>query len=157
MQESEAMMMIIVMPTFLGASVWVFKMFLDFLRQRRMSRMLYEIQTKVLDKFGNSPEALEYLQSDAGRQYLDMAMTEKANPRTRILSAVQIGVVLAALAAGFLLVREMVPEGTVGFAVAGVLGLCIGIGYLVSAAAAYYLSKSWGLFNGHDSDDTIDI
>ena len=157
MHDSEAMSMIIVMPIFFGASAWAFKLFLEFLRQRRMSNMLFEIQNKVLDKFGNSPEALEYLQSDAGREYLGAAMAEKTNPKNRILSAVQIGVVLAALAAGFLIVREMVPEGTVAFSVAGVLGLCLGIGYIVSAVAAYYLSKSWGLFNGHDGDNTIDI
>ncbi len=157
MQDSEAMSMIIVMPVFFGASAWAFKLFLDFLRQRRMSNMLFEIQSKVLDKFGNSPEALQYLQSDAGRQYLEAAMTERANPRNRILSAVQIGIVLAALGAGFLFVRGMIPEGTVGFAVAGVLGLCLGIGYLVSAAAAYFLSKNWGLFNGHGSHDTMDV
>jgi len=157
MQNTEAMAMIVVMPVFFGACVWMFKALLEFLRQQRLSKMLFEVQSKVLDKFGNSPEVLEYLQSDAGRQYLDMAMTEKANPRNRILGAVQIGVVLSALAAGMLLVRGLVPDGAVVFSVAGVLGLCLGIGFLVSAGASYYLSKSWGLFNGHSADDGIGV
>ena len=31
------------------------------------------------------------------------------------------------------------------------IGLCLGLGYLISAVVAYYLSKSWGLFNGSSS------
>lgn len=156
MQPSEAMVMLITMPTFFGVTFWSFKILLDFFRQRRNTKLFFELQNKVLDKFGSAPEALEYLQSDLGKEYFQAAVDERTNPHRRILNAVQVGLVVCALGVGFILVKEMVPEeGAVVLGVAGVLGLCLGIGYLLSAGVAYYLSKTWGLING-GSGATID-
>jgi hypothetical protein len=150
--------MMVVMPTVFGFWFWAFKIFLEFLRQRRNTKLFFELQNKVLDKFGNAPEALEYLQSDLGRQAFQSAVEERTSPHRRILNAVQIGAVVCALAVGFLLVREMVPQdGAEVLGVAGVLGLCLGIGYLISAAAAYYLSKSWGLINGNTGRESDEL
>ena len=33
------------------------------------------------------------------------------------------------------------------------LGLCLGLGFLASSAAAYFFSKSWGLINGSADED----
>ena len=52
MQPSEAMVMLITMPTFFGVTFWSFKILLDFFRQRRNTKLFFELQNKVLDKFG---------------------------------------------------------------------------------------------------------
>jgi hypothetical protein len=107
----------------------------------------------VLDRIGNSPEALEYLKSDAGENLFVLASQERTNPYTRILNALQAGAVLSLLSVGFLFLRGMIPDGTEAFTVVGVLGLCLGLGFLASSGVAYVFSKNWGLINGSAGDD----
>ncbi len=149
--DSEAVAMMVTLPVVFGVFGWSFKALLNFLQQRRLWKHLFDLQNKVLDKYGSSPEALQYLESDVGKVLLERASTEPQNPRAKVLGAVQMGTVLSALSIGFLVTRNLVPEGVEGFTVVGVLGLCLGLGYLLSAIVAYYLSKSWGVFNGSNS------
>lgn len=145
--NSEAVMMIIVMPTMFVISGWAFKVFLNFIQQRQFTKLHFSLQDKLLDKLGSSPEAIEYLHSDAGEKLFAMASTERANPYSRILSALQAGAVLSLLSVGFIFLRGMVSDGTEAFTIVGVLGLCLGLGFLASSAAAYVFSKNWGLLD----------
>jgi hypothetical protein len=147
--DSEAITMIIVMPTVFTIMGWAFKTALNFLHNQRLIKLHYALQDKLLDKLGSSPEALEYLHSDAGEKMFALATKERANPFTRILTALQAGAVISLLGLGFMVLRDMVGvEVSEGFTVIGVLGLCLGLGFLASAAAAYFFSKQWGLING---------
>jgi hypothetical protein len=151
--NSEAVMMIIVMPTMFVIMGWAFKALLNFVQQRQLTKLHYALQDKLLEKLGSSPEAVEYLHSDAGEKMFELASKERANPYTRILTALQAGAVISLLAVGFLFLRGMVSEGSEAFSVIGVLGLCLGLGFLASSAAAYFFSKSWGLINGSAEED----
>ncbi|MCK5376889.1 MAG: hypothetical protein KAJ97_07400, partial [Acidobacteria bacterium] len=82
-----------------------------------------------------------------------LVSAERANPFNRILSALQAGTVLSLLSVGFLFLRGMIPEGAQAFSVVGVLGLCLGLGFLASSAAAYLFSKSWGLLDQPAEND----
>lgn len=157
MEQTEALMMIIVMPAMFGGMAWAFKTLLNYLQQRRLSKMTFEMQNKVIDKFGTAPEALQYLESKAGARLLETAAAGPTNPRMRILFSVQSGVILAALGVGFLLVRGVMPEGADAFSMVGILALCLGVGFLVSAVIAHYLSKSWGLINGDSEHISTDL
>jgi len=151
--NSEAMMMIIVLPTVFGVMGWAFKKFLDFFQRRQLTKLHFSLQDKLLDKLGSSPEAIEYLHSDAGEKLFALASAERANPYTRILGALQAGAVLSLLSVGFLFLRGMVRDGAEAFTVIGVLGLCLGLGFLASSAAAYLFSKSWGLLDQPAEND----
>jgi len=151
--DSEAMIMIIVMPTMFVIFGWAFKTALNFLQARAHMKHHYNLQDKVLDRIGNSPEALEYLKSDASENLFVLASQERTNPHGRILNALQAGAVLSLLAIGFLFLRGMVSEASAAFTVVGVLGLCLGLGFLASSGVAYFFSKSWGLINGSAGDD----
>ncbi len=157
MDAMEAVMMMVVLPVTFGGMAWMFKTFLDFLRQRRMSTMMFELQNKVIEKFGTAPEALQYLESEAGRRLLETASTGPTHPRMRILSSVQMGLILGAAAVGFLLVRGVMPEAAQGFTIVGVLGACVGAGFLLSGGVAYWLTKSWGLINGGSQSISDDL
>jgi hypothetical protein len=152
-QQSEAMIMIIVMPTMFVIIGWAFKTILNFFQTRSHMKHHYALQDKLLDKLGTSPEALEYLRSGASEDVFAFAIQERGNPYGRILSALQAGSVLSLLAIGFLILRGMLAETFEGFTVAGVLGLCLGIGFLLSSGAAYFFSKKWGLVNGSRDDE----
>ncbi len=82
-----------------------------------------------------------------------VASQERTNPYSRILSALQAGAVLSLLSAGFLILSQMLEKQSQSFAVVGVLGLCLGLGFLASSGAAYFFSKNWGLINGSPKDD----
>jgi len=151
--NSEAMMMIIIMPTMFVITGWAFKALLNFIQQRQLTKLHFALQDKLLDKLGTSPEALEYLHSDAGEKLFALASAERANPYSRILGALQAGAVLSLLAVGFLFLRGMVSEGAEAFSVIGVLGLCLGLGFLASSGAAYLFSKSWGLLDQSAEND----
>ena len=152
--DSEAVTMIIVMPIFFTAMAWAFKTALTFLHQQRLVKLHYALQDKLLEKLGNSPEAIEYLHSDVGDKIFSLATRERTNPYGRILTAMQAGAVISLLGVGFLFLRNMLTqEGTEAFTVVGVLGLCLGLGFLASSAAAYVFSKQWGLINGAAESD----
>jgi len=152
--DDETVMMIIVMPTMLSIFGWAFKTALDFLHKQRLVKLHYALQDKLLEKLGSSPEAIEYLHSDAGEKMFALATKERTNPYGRILTALQAGAVISLLGVGFIVLRNMIPqEGAEAFIVVGVLGLCLGLGFLASSAAAYVFSKQWGLINGSAESD----
>lgn len=151
--NSEAVMMIIVIPTMFVICGWAFKVFLNFIQRRQFTKLHFALQDKLLDKLGSSPEAIEYLHSDAGEKLFAMASAERANPYSRILSALQAGAVLSLLSIGFIFLRGMVRDGAEAFTIVGVLGLCLGLGFLASSAAAYVFSKNWGLLDNSAERD----
>jgi len=150
---NENMVMIIVMPTMFVITGWAFKTLLAFIQQRQLTKLHYALQDKLLEKLGSSPQAIEYLHSDAGEKMFALAAKERTNPYARILSALQAGAVIGFLGVGFLVLRAMVSrEVAEAFSVIGVLGISLGLGFLASSAAAYAFSKSWGLINGSAED-----
>jgi hypothetical protein len=152
--NEETVIMIIVMPTMFIIMGWAFKTGLDFFHKQRLIKLHYALQDKLLEKLGNSPEALEYLHSDAGEKMFALAAKERTNPYARILTALQAGAVLSLLGIGFISLRGMVEAHDAGsFTVVGVLGLCLGLGFLASSAAAFVFSKQWGLINGSTQSD----
>jgi len=151
--QSEAMMMIIVMPTMFIIMGWAFKTLLNFIQQRQLTKLHFALQDKLLEKLGSSPEALEYLHSDAGEKLFALVSAERVNPFNRILTALQAGAVLGLLSVGFLFLRGMVRDGSEAFTVVGVLGLCLGLGFIISSAAAYLFSKRWGLLDQSAEND----
>ena len=152
--NEETVIMIIVMPTMFIIMGWAFKTGLDFFHKQRLIKLHYALQDKLLEKLGNSPEALEYLHSDAGEKMFALATKERTNPYARILTALQAGAVLSLLGIGFISLRSLVTqEGAEAFTVIGVLGLCLGLGFLASSAAAFFFSKQWGLINGSAQTD----
>jgi hypothetical protein len=152
--KSEELAMIIVMPTMFVMMAWAFKTLLNFIQQKSLTKLHYALQDKLLEKLGTSPEALEYLRSDAGERMLALAVKERTNPYARILTALQAGAVISLLGIGFLVLRPMVPpEGAEAFSVIGVLALSLGLGFLASSGAAYAFSKKWGLVNGSRTHD----
>ena len=151
---NENLVMVIVMPTMFVMTAWAFKTLLNFIHQRQLTKLHYALQDKLLEKLGNSPQAIEYLHSDAAEKMFALAARERSNPFTRILSALQAGAVIGLLGVGFIVLRAMVEQDVAeAFSVIGVLALSLGLGFLASSAAAYYFSRNWGLLNGGREHD----
>ena len=119
-------------------------------RDLKLARMHFDAHNKLVDKFSSSQELLEYVASDAGRQLLRWSPAQPTNPYAKILTSIQWGLVLLAGGVAFLFLRGQIADAFEGLSVLGTLGVALGFGFLVSAAVAYFLSKSWGVLKGHD-------
>src|SRR5262245_57897523 len=113
-----------------------------------------DLQTKLLDRLSSGREVIEFSQTEGGKQFIEALSMEsvegapsKGSPTERILASIQKGIILTLLGMGFLLLAWKYHREDPGdvFTVIGVVGLSLGIGFLLSAGVSYRLSKSMGL------------
>jgi hypothetical protein len=138
---------------FLGVLIWVIRSIIDHRRWLRLSRVQAEVHTKLLDRLTTNEDLLAYIQSPAGRRFLESApITLEQEPRvtgapvSRIIWSLQAGLVLAALGSGFWFVqRNVSQEAAEGFFIIGVLAVALGVGFTASAVLAYVVSTRLGL------------
>lgn len=128
---------------------WIIKTISNNRKAFRMATMQAELQSKLLDKFGSAPELLDFLQSDASQGFAELVPAEaRPNPYDKILWSVQAGIVLLMSGLACMFLRDQLSEGFEAFTVLGAMGVALGVGFLLSAAIAYLLSKKWGVING---------
>lgn len=118
-------------------------------RRYKIAKLQAEVQSKLIEKLGSGQELLAYGQTESGRKLLESVRVESTSSvHTRIIGALQTAIVMASLGIALLLLRGRVPEAEPGLLVFGTIFTMLGIGFGVSSAASYYLSKSFGLLNG---------
>jgi hypothetical protein len=138
---------------FLAVLIWMVRSLIDHRRWLRLSRVQAEVHTKLLDRLTTNEDLLAYIQSPAGRRFLESApITLDEEPRattapvSRILWSLQAGLVLVALGSGFWFVQQNVtPEAAEGFFIIGVLAVALGVGFTASAVLSYVVSTRLGL------------
>jgi hypothetical protein len=130
--------------TLIGFIVWTI---FNTIRRFRVAKLQAGLQTKLLDKFGSGQELLAYVQSEGGKRFLESLTMEQRTPYGRILGAAQVGVILLLLGIGLLFLRGRVIGAEEGFLVAGTIIFTLGLGFAVSGAVSYFLSKSFGLLD----------
>ncbi len=135
--------------------LWVIRTLLDWRRWTRLSRVQADVHAKLLDRFTANEDLLTYIQTPAGRRFLESGpVLAESGPRplgapvSRILWSFQAGVVLAAGGLGLTYVSgRVIPEVGQGFSVLGILAIALGIGFMLSAVAAWLISRRLGLFD----------
>jgi hypothetical protein len=136
----------VILFAFLAWFVWL--MF-STLRRLKIAKLQSEVQSKMLEKVGSGQELLAYAQTDAGKQLLESLRVESpSSPYGRIIGALQTAVVMICVGLALLFLRGRVSGPEEGFLVIGTLITVLGVGFGLSAAVSYYLSKSFGLING---------
>ncbi len=142
---------------FLGAIVWAIRLILDNRRWSRIFKMQSEVHGRLIDKFSSSQELAAYMETEAGKRFLEAApipLRTEAPPRipnalARILTPIQIGMVLTLLGIGFFLLRHAATSNQERFElnmlVLSVLTLMPGIGLLISAGVTWVLATRLGL------------
>jgi hypothetical protein len=134
---------------------WVVKLTLAHRRQIKLTQLQFELQTKLLDKFTTSQELSDYLKGDVGQRFLESATVERSSPYARILGSIQASLVLLTGGAALLFLQGRIPDAEEAFVFLGTLGVALGVGFGLSAAIAYFLSKAWGVINGGPTDRTL--
>jgi hypothetical protein len=143
-----------VVLTIAGGLFWLIKTMIEHRRWSRLSKIQTDVHNKLLDRFTSNEDLLAYIQTPAGRKFLESAPIPMDSPRSisapvgRILWSAQAGAVLTVLGLGFEVVAESAVEEISGpVAAMGAVVIALGIGFLVSAVLAYLLSKRFGLMH----------
>jgi hypothetical protein len=138
---------------FFGLLIWLVRTAIDYRRWSRLSKVQTEVHTKLLDRFTANADLLSYIQSPAGSKFLESSPIRlDAGPRSigaplsRILWSLQGGFVLIAAGIGLQVISGRVgTEAAQPLGAMGIIALAVGIGFLVSAVASYFLSWRLGL------------
>ena len=131
---------------------------LEYRKWRRQIQIQTDVHTKLLDRMTNNQELLAYIETPAGRRFLEsgapMAVpattySSTMAPVTRILWSVQIGVVVVAAGVGFWIARTSIGDVDLAsvFQIMGSLAMSVGVGFVVSAMLSWALSLRMGLIN----------
>ena len=144
-----------------GTIIWLVKMLVDHRRWLRQSKIQTDVHNKLLDRFTSNEDLLAYIQSPTGRKFLESApisLDAEAQPRHigapfgRIFWSVQAGAVLLLTGFGLQFIGQRQQWEEIGQPLSsmGILVVAIGLGFLISAAASYFLSKRLGLLPGYN-------
>ena len=146
----------------IGLLTWVIKAVINHRRWIKSSQVQADVHTKLMDRMSTNEELLAYIQSPAGRRFLEAApiRPEPESAATNapvgpIIWSMMAGVVLATVGAGF-----RVAAGTLGddvqraFTVVGIILLSLGIGFLLAAMMAFLVSSRLGLFPARPAPNT---
>lgn len=138
---------------------WLIKTLIEQRRWSRLSKIQTDVHTKILDRFSSNEDLLAYIQTPAGRKFLESAPINVDAPRAisaplgRILWSAQAGAVLTVLGVGISLVSRTTLEEIAGpLAALGAVVIALGVGFLVSAFLAYNLTRRFKLMP--DQSDT---
>lgn len=139
-----------------GVVVWLIRMVVTSRRWNKLSKVQYDVHSKLLERFTSNEDLLAYMQTPGGRRFLEAAPIRlpdeprsMAAPFTRILWSIQAGIVLVVGGIGLLYVSRnfTADEPAKFFMVIGVITLALGAGFIISAIAAYGVSRKLGLLD----------
>ena len=114
---------------------WGLYLIASFLRRRQQDTM----QKHLLEKFSSAQDFAAFVQSPAGQKYVMNLSSAITSPRNSILSSVQIGIVTLFLGPGLAIAGHRFHFWMLE--TLGTVSLFLGLGFLVSAAASYFLVK----------------
>jgi len=137
----------------IGLLVWLIRTLVDYRRWNRLAKVQTDVHTKILDRFTANDDMLAYIQSPAGSKFLQSSpITLDAGPRSvaaplgRILWSIQGGVVLIAGGIGLEVISARLgADASPPLHALGVLGIALGLGFVVSAIISFVISQRLGL------------
>jgi hypothetical protein len=152
---------VLALIAFLIAVTWMTRVFLENRRWNRIFKLQSEVHGRLIDKFGSSQELAGYMETDAGRRFLEAApipVNFEPNQRVpnavaRVLTPLQIGVVLVLLGIGLLSLRHAEADMEIPMLVFGTIVLMPGIGFILSAGLTWLLAARLGLMPADGNDN----
>jgi len=129
------------------------RMFVENRRWSRIFKLQSDVHGKLIDKFTSNQELASYMETEAGRKFLEAAPIpvgieqDRRMPSAvaRILTPLQAGIVMVLLGIGLLLLRHAGPDMDTPMLVFGTVVLMPGIGFIISAGVSWLLAAKLGL------------
>lgn len=149
----DALTPMVICPVFFAAIIWLARLFMESRRWSRTFKMQCEVHFRLIDKFGSNQELIAYMGTEAGRRFLEAAPiptgAEQRSPMpsvlARILTPVQVGLVLSMLGVGMIAIRHAATDTETPLLVLGTLLLMPGLGFILSAGLTWLLAHKLGL------------
>jgi hypothetical protein len=131
----------------------VARMVMENRRWSRIFKLQSEVHSRLIDKFTTNQELAAYMETEAGRKFLEAAPIpvgielDRRMPSAvvRILTPLQTGIVMVLLGIGLLSLRHAGPDMETGMLVFGTVVLMPGIGFIISAGVSWLLAAKLGL------------
>jgi hypothetical protein len=143
---------IVVLCIFLGLP-WVlgtvYRSHLNHQRFMKVLQLKADMNSRLLDRVGTDANALEFLKSEAQQQMFDVRLSDPTpripSPYSRVLTTIQVGLMLLCGGGGMLYIRQFMTHGNDQevFLTFGTVGVALGTGALLSAVAALVIVRVW--------------
>ena len=133
-----------------GVIGWIVYIVADNRRRGSQLKALTDFHAKVLDKMGSTKDFGEFLDTDGGRRFMSTLIVEGPGAKTRIVRSTENGLICLCVGLGVLLLAWSFPDMRDGLTIIGTVITACGIGFLLSCAASYQLSKTLGLLDPDD-------
>lgn len=138
----------------LGVFGWLVRAVIMHRRWVKASQVQADVHSKLMERMNSNDELLAYIQSPAGRRFLEAAPIQAeaepagiSAPVGSIIWSMMAGIVLATVGVGFRLAATYVgDDAREPFTVVGVIILSLGGGFVLAAISAYILTSRLGLF-----------
>jgi hypothetical protein len=129
------------------------RMFVENRRWSRIFKLQSEVHGKLIDKFTSNQELAAYMETDAGRKFLEAAPIpigieqgrRMPSAVARVLTPLQAGIVMVLLGIGLLTLRHAGPDMDTPMLFFGTIVLMPGIGFIISAGVSWLLAAKLGL------------
>jgi hypothetical protein len=161
---SNAIIPFLVFLCILAALIWLLKVLVENRRWSRSIKLQVDAHSRLIERFSSNQELLVYMETEAGKKFLeagpvsvDFGQTQRVpSAVARVLTPLQIGVVMSLLGAGFLMLRNSVYQGRVPFLVTGMVILMPGLGFILSAGLTWLLAGRLGMIPEASAPNTRD-
>jgi hypothetical protein len=138
----------------IGVLIWLVRTFIAHRRWMKASQVQADVHSKMMDRMTTNEELLAYIQSPAGRRFLEAApiQPEAEGPALRapvgpIIWSMMAGIVLGTTGVGFRVAGSTIGDDVQqAFHVVGVIILALGLGFVIASLMAYVVSSRLGLF-----------
>lgn len=145
----------------LVALLWLTHVFLENRRWGRIFKLQTDVHSKLIERFGTSAEVLTYMGTEAGKRFLEatpiaVGIERKQpvpSPVARVLTPLQIGIVMALLGLGLIMLRHSISEGATALLIFGTIILMPGLGFIISAGITWILAWRLGLMPHSQPDN----
>ena len=151
---AERMIPMVVILGLAAGLIWLIRMASESRRWNRTFKQQGELHARLIDKFSSSQDLAAYLETEAGKGFLAGSplapqpgfAQQMPNAVARVLTSLQIGIVLSLLGIGLFSLRHLGGHDLInGVTVLGTLALMPGIGFILSAGTTWFLAHRLGL------------
>jgi hypothetical protein len=136
----------------LSALLWLTHVLLENRRWNRIFKLQTDVHNRLIERFGTSQEVLTYMNTESGKRFLEATPISTGiehrqpmpSPVARVLTPLQIGIVMLLLGAGLISLRNVAGSGN-AFLILGMIVLMPGVGFIISAGVTWVLARHLGL------------
>jgi hypothetical protein len=133
-------------------------------RWSRIFNMQSDVHGRLIERFTSNQELAVYMQSEAGRKFLEAAPIPVAFDQhqrvpsaiARVLTPLQAGIVMVLLGLGLLSLQQAGPDTQIPMRILGTLVLAPGIGFIISAGVSWFLAQRLGLMPDTAAQNRLD-